>query len=58
MSPTKGVWKMIGSWWYEESEKNWDTAVLAEVNTTWQYDMLGGMTNEFRHCVCVQFRIV
>jgi len=32
---------MIGSWWYEESEKNWDTAVLAEVNATWQYDVLG-----------------
>jgi hypothetical protein len=44
---------MIGSWWYEESEKNWDSAVLAEVNATWQYEMLGGKTYEFRHCVFV-----
>jgi hypothetical protein len=35
---------MIGSFWYEESEKNWDSAVLAEVNATWQYDMLSGMS--------------
>jgi hypothetical protein len=53
MSLTKGVWKMIRSWWYEESEKNLDTTVLVEVNAIWQYDMLGGMTNEFKHCVFV-----
>ena len=35
---------MIQSWWYEESEKNWDNAVLAEVNATWQCDIVGGMT--------------
>jgi len=44
---------MIGNCWYEESERNWDSAILAEVNATWQYDMLSGMTVMSLDIVCL-----